>query len=250
MMGRSHLLLGAAGYLAVEACAPGLGLREATPPELASGALVAAGAAMLPDLDHPEATVARTLGPVTHTLSCVVHTFAGGHRKGTHTLWAWAGVTALTAWALSRSAGPWVVLGVCILAAALFLRVLLEERGVACLLLAGVLGGGMTLVAGHEHSWLVMAVGAGYGLHLLGDVITTEGIPPLYPFGPQVSVPIIGTVGHWRERMAGGLCGLVAFYLLVTMVFMPGWRAQQAQVRETASRAPAVALAARSPARH
>jgi membrane-bound metal-dependent hydrolase YbcI (DUF457 family) len=229
MMGCSHLVLGAAGYLAVESCAPGLGLHQAAPAELAAGALVASGAAMMADLDHPSATVSRTLGPVTHALSRVVHVVVGGHRKGTHTIWAWLGMTALTSWALGLSSSPWIVLGVSIFAAALFLRVLTEADGIICLLLAAVLGGAVTLAAGHDHAWLLVAVSSGYALHLVGDVITVEGIPPLYPLGPQVRVPIIGAVGHWRERCAGAACGLVAFYLLVTMVFLPGWQEQQRQ---------------------
>ena len=240
MMGRSHLLLGAAGYLAVEACAPGLGLHEAAPPELAAGALVAVGAAMLPDLDHPDATVARTLGPVTHVLSRVTHVLAGGHRKGTHTVWAWLIVSALTYWALRRSSSPWVVLGASVFAAALFLRVLTEADGIICLLLAAVLGGAATLAGGHEHSWLLVAVSSGYALHMVGDIITTEGIPPFFPFGPQMSFPIIGSVGHWRERLAGALCGFLAFYLLVKMVFLPGWH-QQYPLRASSS-APASAV--------
>jgi membrane-bound metal-dependent hydrolase YbcI (DUF457 family) len=229
MMGRSHLLLGAAGYLAVESCAPGLGLHQAAPAELAAGALVASGAAMMADRDHPSATVSRTLGPVTHVLARVVHVLAGGHRKGTHTIWAWLAMTALTSWALGLSSGPWIVLGVSIFAAALFLRVLTDADGVVCLLLAAVLGGAATLAAGHDHSWLLVAVSSGYALHLVGDVITVEGIPPLFPLGPQVRIPIIGAVGHWREHCAGAACGLVAFYLLVTMVFLPGWQEQQRQ---------------------
>lgn len=230
-MGRSHLLLGAAGYLALESCAPGLGLHQATPAQLAAGALVASGAAMMPDLDHPEATVARTLGPITYALSRVVHVLAGGHRKATHTIWAWLVMTALTSWALQLSSSPWIVLGVSVFASAFFLRTLTEADGVICLLLAAVLGGAATLAAGPDHSWLLMAVSSGYALHLVGDVITVEGIPPLYPLGQQVRIPIIGAVDHWRERTAGAACGLVAFYLLVTIVFLPSWQEQQRQQR-------------------
>jgi membrane-bound metal-dependent hydrolase YbcI (DUF457 family) len=234
MMGRSHLLLGAAGYLIAESCAPGLGLHMGDGAELASGTLVASGAAMLPDLDHPSATVARSLGPVTWFLSRAVHTMAGGHRRGTHTVWAWALVTFLVWQALRTSDGPWVVLIVCIFSASLAMRVLTEADGVICLLLAAVFGGAATLAAGHHHSWLLVAVSLGYALHMLGDVVTTEGIPPFFPFGPNIAFPIIGTCDHWRERSTGALCGLVAFYLLVKMVFVPGWHAQtQAQAAPT-----------------
>ena len=123
---------------------------------------------------------------------------------------------------------------VCIFTAALFLRVLTETDGIICFLLAAVFGGAATLAAGHEHSWLLVALSSGYALHMVGDIITTEGIPPFFPFGPQMSFPIIGSVGHWRERLAGALCGFLAFYLLVKMVFLPGWH-QQYPLRASSS---------------
>lgn len=225
-MGKSHLLLGAAGYLAAESMAPGLGLHTASVPDLAAGTLVASGAAMLPDLDHPQATVAHSLGPVTEVLSRGVHKLAGGHRKGTHTFWAWALVTWICWVALQSTHSPWIVLGVCIFAATLFLHVLTDAKGLICFLLAAVFGGAATIAAGHEYSWLLVAVSLGYALHLLGDVITTEGIPPFWPVGPNIAFPIIGSCDGWRERAAGALCGLVAFYLAVSMIFLPGWHSQ------------------------
>jgi len=225
-MGRSHLLLGAAGYLVAESAAPGLGMHTAGAAELAAGTLVASGSAMLPDLDHPQATMARSLGPVTWFLSRAVHTLAGGHRKGTHTVWAWALITFLVWQMLQGTHSPWVVLILCIFSASLFLRVLTEADGLICFLLAAVLGGAATLAAGHSHSWLLVAVSLGYALHMLGDIVTTEGIPLFFPIGPNFAFPIIGSCDHWREKATGAACGLIAFYLLVKMVFIPGWAAQ------------------------
>jgi membrane-bound metal-dependent hydrolase YbcI (DUF457 family) len=84
------------------------------------------------------------------------------------------------------------------------------------------------LAGGVASSWLVQAVIIGFGLHLLGDIVTTEGIPLFYPIGPNFKIPILGSTDHFRERAAGIACGLIAFAFLVVTVFMPGWKAQQA----------------------
>lgn len=223
-MGRSHLLLGAAGFLAIEAVVP-LGTHLDTA-ELAAGTLVACGAAMLPDLDHPQATLARCLPPVSTGLSHAVNLLAGGHRKGTHTIWCWAIIGLLTYWALHLPTGPVVALGISIFASLLMLRVLTESDGIICMLLAFVLGGAAVLAAGTDYTWLIQAVIIGFGLHLLGDIITTEGIPPFYPLPPNIAIPVIGRVGGPVEQGVGALCGFVAFYLLVATVFLPGWHAQ------------------------
>ncbi|MFD0471915.1 metal-dependent hydrolase [Nonomuraea thailandensis] len=57
-----------------------------SPAELIAGAIICAGAAMLPDLDHPSATIAQTFGPLTWGLSKLVSWISGGHRGATHSL--------------------------------------------------------------------------------------------------------------------------------------------------------------------
>lgn len=227
MMGRSHLMLGAAGYLAFETLAP-----EVLPfagqldtAQLAAGTLIAAGAAMLPDLDHPQATLARSLPPVSNALSHFVHTIAGGHRKGTHTIWAWLGFSALSWFALTQiHAGPLIGLIFAIFCSLLMFQVLTEAHGLVSLILACMIGGAAVLAAGPDFGWMVEAIFIGYFLHLVGDVVTTEGIPPFWPLPPQVRFPILGSTDHWRERSAGIACGLIAFYFAVTAIFIPGWQ--------------------------
>jgi membrane-bound metal-dependent hydrolase YbcI (DUF457 family) len=229
MMGRNHLLLGAAGYLGLEAAAPGLLNSHApTAATLFAGALVCAGVALAPDIDHPQATVSRSLGPLSWLLSRGVHGVVGGHRKGTHTIWAWLAVSTLVWWALTTPAASWVALAVTAFASSLVLKVVTHADGVVCALLGVVFGGAAVLAAGADHGWLVGAVVLGYGLHLLGDIITTEGIPLLVPICGNLAIPIIGSTDHWREKTAGILCGVAAAYLLVTTVFMPAWQAQVA----------------------
>lgn len=78
MMGRSHALSGIA-----------VGLTGATAYGLPPGsaifaAAVCGGAAVLPDIDHPDASISRTFGHATRALAWVVCRASGGHRNGTH----------------------------------------------------------------------------------------------------------------------------------------------------------------------
>jgi membrane-bound metal-dependent hydrolase YbcI (DUF457 family) len=135
-----------------------------------------------------------------------------------------------------------IALGISIFASLLMLRVLTESDGLICLLLAFVLGGAAVLAAGTDYTWLLQAVIIGFGLHLVGDIVTTEGIPPFFPLPPNIAIPIIGKVGGPVEQGTGALCGLIAFYFLVATVFLPGWDAQIKARGAATAPAPAPAI--------
>jgi membrane-bound metal-dependent hydrolase YbcI (DUF457 family) len=80
MMARTHQLGGVALWLGVTVPWP------VSPVVVLAGMPVAAFAALWPDLDHPQAKLARSLGPVTYVLSVWVERRFGGHRAGTHSL--------------------------------------------------------------------------------------------------------------------------------------------------------------------
>src|SRR5215469_15979690 len=88
MMGRTHALSGL-----VVGVAAGQFVWHLNPAHLAVAAAVTAGAAVLPDIDHPDATCAREFGFVTEAFAWVVEHISGGHRHGTHSL---AGIAAFT----------------------------------------------------------------------------------------------------------------------------------------------------------
>ena len=88
MMGRDHALSGA---LAFAALAVPLHMRTEV---LAAGMALTAGAAVLPDIDHPDASIAQTFGWVTKGFAWAVEHVSGGHRHGTHSL---AGAAVFTA---------------------------------------------------------------------------------------------------------------------------------------------------------
>ena len=75
---------------------------------------------------------------------------------------------------------------------------------------SGVLGWLMGITAGLIVAFrapgvlLVPAVGLGYVIHLLGDIVTASGAPVLLPFsGRKVSAPLLGFVGSRREVVLG-----------------------------------------------
>src|SRR5260370_41948110 len=101
MLGRDHALSGALAFTAV---AP---LLHVTGVHLATGIALSAGAGVLPDLDEPGSTIARTFGFLTGAFAWIVHKISGGHRKGTHSLIGVAGVAGAAAPARSwRGRGP------------------------------------------------------------------------------------------------------------------------------------------------
>ncbi|MBB3053558.1 membrane-bound metal-dependent hydrolase YbcI (DUF457 family) [Prauserella isguenensis] len=199
MMGRTHALTGAAAGLAA---APLAGLD--TLAHAAVFAVITAGWAIVPDLDHPSSSASRLLGPVTRLLSWLVRTGSGliyratkgprdeqgVHRTVTHTglfavlvgvVLGWAGT--LTAWVPVAAAVFGVLLAVDRLGGWLL--------GLVAGLLALWLGTGTTPAAmiaeiGELSAAVGVAAGLGCLVHTLGDMITLSGAPILFP------IPIAG----------------------------------------------------------
>jgi membrane-bound metal-dependent hydrolase YbcI (DUF457 family) len=110
-----------------------------------------------------------------------------GHRTLTHTLPFAAGMGALTTWACGAG-GKWAVIGVLFLMLGLALRGLLhtwaERAGwipVTLVSAGAAYATYLYLPAGRGYPLLGVAVGVGCVVHLLGDVITSAGVPILWP---------------------------------------------------------------------
>src|ERR1700751_820066 len=95
MLGHDHALSGALAFVAVAPLLPVSGT------QLAVAATLTAGAGILPDLDEPGSTIARTFGFLTGAFAWIVHRLSGGHRKGTHRLARVALLPAAALWAAS-----------------------------------------------------------------------------------------------------------------------------------------------------
>lgn len=248
MMGPHHAACGAATWVAVTtrlhldlslvtvplgigSASVNLGwpLVHATPLGVVAGALVTAGAALLPDADHRSATIAHSLPPVSRYVCEGVGAVSGGHRNGTHSLLGIAAFTAI-AWAAGQwtmqvpSFGP-VHVGagiVSLLLVAFAAKVLgVLPDGVRKLpwLIAVPLAAFIALFAPHEQNWFPLAVALGSAVHIAGDMLTTGGCNLLWPIafrrprrlsrvpvvarmwhrGGHVALPILGDAGSWRE---------------------------------------------------
>lgn len=209
-MGRTHATSGAVAFLAA---LPVLTWADDSqgPVTVAVGALTAAGGAMLPDLDHPQATIARSLGPVTRLLSEVVARLSGGHRQGTHSI---AGVAAFTlfTWLLTLAQdsdlgrlvlGLWLTLLFVVGSAVLHVpmpRPLRLGIGAAVALLL--------LSAAAQHAFrtdvVVWAVAIGSAAHIVGDLLTREGCPLLWPVSRRRQRLMTLKTSGWTERLVVG----------------------------------------------
>lgn len=200
MLGRSHALSGA-----VVGAGLSLGALHADRPHIALAAVVTAGAAVLPDLDHRDSSIARSFGFVTEAFAWLVGKLSGGHRHLTHSLTGVAAFTAL-AWLAAAYQHTWpgrISLGLILtLLLAAALRVL-KIGGHAADLIA-VAGAGAMVWYGYGLTLVPYAVAAGCVTHILGDGLTDEGVPLLAPLTKRhlhlLPEPFAFTTGTLPER--------------------------------------------------
>jgi LexA-binding, inner membrane-associated putative hydrolase len=198
-MGRTHSVSAAAGWLAACVAVAALGHRP-TLTTVTVGAVVAAGSAVAPDADHPQATVAQVFGPVSRWMAGRVARFCAwvhvatktrldpprgsGHRTFSHT--AVAGLAAGCGVAGLCAASWWAAVVVVFATTGLAARSMFNRRDrgnlgatLAGLLVAAVVGGGTSVHTGWW--WLGVPVAAGWLAHLLGDAMTNSGCPIVWP---------------------------------------------------------------------
>jgi membrane-bound metal-dependent hydrolase YbcI (DUF457 family) len=141
-----------------------------------------AGAAVLPDIDHPNSSLAHCFGFFTKAVAWLIGRISGGHRHLTHAILGVAGFTIL-AWLAVKYRGDVAGKVGLILFLSLIIASGLYALGIRghvadLLAIAGALGlvtttTGLPLVA--------LAVGVGCATHVVGDMLTDEGCPLLYP---------------------------------------------------------------------
>lgn len=209
MMAKGHTVTGAALAVGIFAHTPiSAGVAPQTWSALTLGAvtILTAGCALLPDIDHPGATVSKALPPVSTILSRVAHTLSGGHRKGTHTAW-FVVLSFLVTFA---------VLGAATWAPVVVARVVMGLLGTffAALALVGLgvkktwlrIGGAVALgvlvaLPPLTPMWFALAVALGVAAHILGDMLTTAKVPIFYPLSDhRFGLAILGNAGSGREN--------------------------------------------------
>lgn len=226
MMGPSHAMSGAAGWLAISAVAhnePALSFVPTDPTSVLLGTIVAAGAALAPDVDSYGSTVVRSfgfIGRIFYNIANAVSVFfanfirtrkdelkENGHRTLFHTI-----IFAILAGFLTSLAGSatreveilgeiyslgtvltLVILGIFLHLGlgGLFVKPMGKARskfGPYIMMLATA---GITLAIAwvinqtgdttDQYPWLGLAVGFGWFMHLMGDMITKMGVPLFWP---------------------------------------------------------------------
>jgi len=227
MLGRDHALSGAAAFALL---APQL---HVTGAHLAAGTVLAAGAAVLPDIDHPDATISRTFGFLTGAFAWTVEKVSGGHRHGTHSVIGIAVFTAL-AWAADawRNSGPvWQArqfpfgylygrpLSPWHLLPEMLLLALLYSAGLRALRIGGHHGDLLGILLAAATTWFgwdsgavtgwhlplaALITGLGCACHIAGDEITHGGCPLAWPVSGHefhlLPRPLLITTSRLAER--------------------------------------------------
>lgn len=198
MMGGHHAASGAAVWLAVSTAGTGLALIPTDPAGVLSGALVCAGAALLPDLDHRSSTLTRALPPLTNVTARVVESAAGGHRQGTHSL---VGILVAVAFAMLAGRTEWAPAVAALLLVALALKSIKAIPGPrAAWMIAVVAALGVGAAQPDQMAWFPVAIGGGVAVHILGDMLTKGGVGLLWPLTrKKFAVPVLGKTGSWQE---------------------------------------------------
>ncbi|WP_210506285.1 metal-dependent hydrolase [Naasia sp. SYSU D00057] len=245
-MGFTHATSGTAAWFAVTAALPafGTGIAPLEPAGVLAGAMVCAGAALLPDADHRSATIAHSVPVLGPLITDAIGDASGGHRHGAHTLLAaglvTAGAVALGRWRMDlpllgdSPVGP-AVATVALITFAVKARDLVRHWRTAWAL--GLLAALLVLVyAADTAVWFPLAVGIGYVAHLAGDALTVGGIPGLlWPIRVRppswwrrtdvlndlwkpngyIALPLLGNAGSIREYVAAIALGVYCTYGLV-----------------------------------
>lgn len=201
----------------------GLGLLDAGPEGVFLGALLCAGAAMLPDIDHHNASIAHSLPPLTMVMARFFQTVSGGHRQGTHSI---VGILffGIVSWLASFLVIPDVgVLGdlnigaglIAIFLSAFAFKVLrfIPDRARKTPWAAGIAMGVLSmLVFPAGPSWLITCVVLGVVVHILGDMLTKEGCNLLWPLTVQRpailnNLPILADIWGRNGRISIPILG-------------------------------------------
>lgn len=264
MMGGHHAATGAAAWIAIttsfklptgrlpeivgwmpEAIPLGFGLLEQTPIAGIAGAMVCAGAALLPDADHRRATIAHSLPPVSNAICAGIGEVSGGHRNGTHSLLGIGIFTALAwvvgLWTLDSERFGLIYPGAGLLAVLLVsfalkaLKFIPDTMAKLPWLLSIPAGIFVAIFSPDEQNWLVLAVAVGCAVHILGDMLTVGGCNLLWPVkikspkalrrvpllkdiwkpSGRIAIPLLGRAGSAREWL---LCVPVSAYALAGLV--------------------------------
>jgi membrane-bound metal-dependent hydrolase YbcI (DUF457 family) len=191
---------------------------------------VTSGFGLLPDIDHPSSTLARTFGPATRLIAKTVGNVSGGHRKFTHTLWFAALMVLLVSLLANRYGGTadLIIASAGFYLTFMVLRLAPKRTSGPAELMYAIEAIAATVTYNHfvgDWWWLPWAVAFGVIGHIAGDILTTEGVPIIYPILPHfvVKLPILGSTDHWREHAFAFTLMPIAAYLSLAILTGNAW---------------------------
>ncbi len=259
--GPTHAMTGLAAWATVTALAETHAIGQLSAKTWIVGATLASGAALLPDIDHPSSTVASTFGGLSRGVSGLLSGISGflyrltrtskdtdrsgTHRGFTHTV-VFAVLMGLIATAIVQ-AGETTAIGVL-----MFVFAALAVRGIMHVwhpkqdaLVITIVSLGLTFAclqwAGDQPTDAAafgVAVMLGCLAHFVGDAITEQGCPMLWPvpLGGKTWFPVappkplrMRTGGKVEMVLVGPGLTLVAVALSTVVLFRVGavpWLAQ------------------------
>lgn len=219
-MGRGHATMGAVVWLGVAEVGHLAGLEVAGWP-LVLGTVICAGAALLPDMDHPEGTIAWSLGPLTYWLCRFTAWAADGHRRRTH-MWTFCVLMGLVVTLVAWLGGRWGAAVVALLLSSLGWRALSRRlRHVVPLLALGT-----AILTWSTYSLtvglcLAVATTVGAWVHCLGDSLTNSGCAWAWPYRRKLGSPrwlrfsTGKAVEKWFTRVLYGLLGALVVLVVI-----------------------------------
>jgi membrane-bound metal-dependent hydrolase YbcI (DUF457 family) len=229
MMGGHHAASGAAAWVAIASTGPyTLGWYPLDATGILIGGMATAGTALVCDWDHRHSTVANSLPPLSNVIAVGIENASGGHRQGTHSVLGAAFFVLLatlagqiqlqTDWGL-LSVGAGLLCMFMINIAAKALKLFPKAGFISNWLFALTMAGLVTWFAPDQWTWLPVSMLTGVVVHIVGDMITTGGVPLLWPIvikpprflrklpvlndvwkaNGAFSVPLLGRAGSKRE---------------------------------------------------
>ncbi|WP_026422502.1 metal-dependent hydrolase [Actinokineospora inagensis] len=243
--GPTHAMSGLAAWAAVTALADGSAIGSLSAKGWLVGAVLSAGAALLPDLDHPESTVSSTFGPITQAASQLLNGIShgiyrftrtkhdanrdGGHRGLTHTL-VFAVIATVVTTAIIQTSRSWALPLLMFFFCGLAVRGIMHKwsprhdalwiTGTSLVLTYACLRWTDQTTA--DAAACGVAVGIGCVAHYIGDAITEQGCPILWPvpIGWKTWYPVappkifrIRTGGRVEMSLVGPLLTLIALWM-------------------------------------
>lgn len=214
MMGRTHAVSGTLAF-------GGATLAFAfSVPELIIGVILATGASMMPDLDHPNATMTKSLGPLSW-IAChfVILPIFGGHRKGTHSIFfaVVIGIGAQVALMYRHEIAGGVALSILMSLAVGSLVRLFKIRGWADDISGIVVSPAVVFLTDIDLRMVPPALMLGCLAHVAGDCLTDRGCPVLWPLSSKKWTVGLFTTNKIGEKIAffvivAGIIAIIGFH--------------------------------------